>query len=208
MRSHSQSLCSLRLCASHSHCWSLCSLDFALAFSVASLPRVLYFALTSYAQIWTKTSAYIHCAHSGTLTRSLRSLRLCARILSRFAPSGFVLRIRIVGRFAPSTLRSLRSLGFCTLHSHRTLGFGQKRAPTFAALISARRLGRFAPSGFALAFSVASFPQALCFVFALLVASLPRLCALRSLSRSLRSLWFCTLHSHRRLSFALECVAA
>ena len=47
-------------------------------------------------------------------------------------------------------------------------------APTFAALIPAHQLGRFAPSGFALAFSVASLPQALCFAFAFSVASLPR----------------------------------
>ena len=58
-----------------------------------------------------------------------------------------------------------------------TLRFGQKLAPTFTALIPARWLGRFAPSSFALAFSVALLPQALCFAFALLVALLPRLCA-------------------------------
>ena len=47
-------------------------------------------------------------------------------------------------------------------------------APTFAALIPAHRFGPIAPSGFALAFSVASLPQALCFAFAFSVASFPR----------------------------------
>ena len=41
-----------------------------------------------------------------------------------------------------------------------------ERAPTFDALIPARRLGRSAPSGFALAFLVTSLPQAMCFAFA------------------------------------------
>ena len=103
--------------------------------------------------------------------------------------------------------------------------FYEELAPTFAALIPTGRLGRFAPSTtrfalafsvaslpqalrFALAFSVALLPQALCFKFAFLVALLPRLCASRSHSRSLRSLGFCTLHSHQRSRFVLACVAA
>ena len=66
-------------------------------------------------------------------------------------------------------------------------------APTFAALIPARRLGRFAPSGFTLAFSVALLPQALCFAFAFSVASLPH--ALYFILASMLALC-ATLHHH------------
>ena len=83
-----------------------------------------------------KTSAYFCYAHSGTSTPSLCSLKLRARILSRFAPLGFVLHTRILGRFAPS-------------------GF----------MLCTRILSRFAPSGFALISSVTRMRFALTKIF-------------------------------------------
>ena len=68
------------------------------------------------------TSAYIRCAHSNTSTRSLHYLGPRARILGRFAPSGFVLRIRIL--------------------SH---------SPPLCFALCARIFGRFPPSGFVFA---------------------------------------------------------
>ena len=77
-------------------------------------------------------------------------------------------------------------------------------APTFATLIPERRLGRFAPSSFVLAFSVALLHQPSCFafVFPFSVALLPL--ALRfALAFSVALLPLaCTLHLHQRSRFA------
>ena len=62
----------------------------------------------------------------------------------------------------------LHSLKLCALHLHsRSL-----RSLRLCTSYSARQLGRFTPSGFALAFLNASLPQALCFAFAFSVSSL------------------------------------
>ena len=82
------------------------------------LPYKIYRVLSPYLAT---TSAYICCAHSGTSTRSLRSLRLCARILSRFAPSGLVLRICILGCFAPSGFVLCTCINARTMRSHASL---------------------------------------------------------------------------------------
>ena len=144
LRSHYQSLCSIRLRTSRSLC-SLGASRFPLAFSVASLPRNFQKKkCVSIDSKWSKTHKNAKKNFFTPLTRFARSDRSERR--SATIPTSAVASLPRVSRFA---------LAFSVASLHRASGFG---------LRASRSRSRF---------SVASLPRASRFALATYPMSLP-----------------------------------